>query len=202
MHQYSTDSNERARVPLWIAGFSLVASWLLHVILVWLNFTPPFLIEVPSFGGFYYIFHEWFDKKLWRLPIFRTLGLVKVPDLAGTWEGYIVTSFDSHGSQKPATLQIKQTWSELKIILETKDSISNSETASIITKTPDIARVSYEYLNEPKPHAASSMEIHRGLGRHDFQLTDVGEVFDGDYYTGRGRSNFGSLNFKRVSKPS
>ncbi len=202
MHQYSTDSNERLRVPLWLAFISLFAAWGLHALLVRLNFTPHFLIDVPSFAGFYYIFHELFDKKLWRFPIFRRLGLIKVPFIAGKWDGNIITSFDEHESKKPATIQIKQTWLEIKITLETKDSISNSETASIITKIPDVARISYEYINEPKVQAVSSMQIHRGVARHDYQIIEANEVLNGDYYTGRGRSTFGSLDFKREYKQS
>src|SRR5687768_8000051 len=119
MHPYATDSDERLRVPLWIAFISLFVAWGLHTLLVFLNITPHFLFDIPSFAGFYYILYSWFDKKLWRLPIFQRIGWVKVPCIAGKWDGHIITSFDGHKSKKPASIQVKQTWTELKVIMET-----------------------------------------------------------------------------------
>ncbi|NOH04960.1 MAG: hypothetical protein HND47_24800 [Chloroflexi bacterium] len=200
MHPYATDSDERIKVLLGIAFVSLLASWGLHSLFLALNFTPHWLLDVPSFAGFYYMFLKWFDKNLWRKSFFQKIGLIKVPYIAGNWDGYINSSYDEHKSQISATIQIKQTWTEIRITLETDNSISRSETASIITKTPDMALISYEYINEPKSQATSSMQIHRGTARHEYQIVDTYEIFNGGYYTGRERGTFGSLYFKREHK--
>ena len=200
MHPYVTDSDERIQVPVGIAFFSLLASWGVHIFFQAINYTPHWLIDVPAFAGFYGIFYKWFDNELWKVPLFRKIGLVKVPNIAGKWDGHLTSSFDDHQREIKAAIEIKQTWTKLQITLETETSVSRSETASILTKIPDTALLSYEYVNEPKPHARSGMQIHRGTAKHEYQVNNKYELFDGEYYNGRGRGNFGTLFFKRRAR--
>src|SRR5687768_13740226 len=99
MHPYVSDSDEVVRVPLWLAFLSLLAAWLLHAIILLMNFTPPYILDIPSFAGWYIIFYKLFDKVLWQWPFCRRIGLVKVPNLSGFWDGHIVSSFDDHSSE-------------------------------------------------------------------------------------------------------
>ena len=100
------------------------------------------------------------------------IGLVKVPNIAGKWDGHLTSSFDDHPGEIKAAIEIKQTWTKLQITLETETSVSRSETASILTKIPDTALLSYEYVNEPKSHARSGMQIHRGTAKHEYQVNN------------------------------
>ena len=55
--------------------------------------------------------------------------------------------------------------------------------------------LSYEYRNEPKPHAAATMHPHRGMTR--LGLVSPGRL-EGEYYTGRDRQNYGTLSLEKV----
>jgi len=182
---------------LLLAALSVLASWGLFEIVKAIQITPPWWFDMPSLMGFYGLFYTVFDRWLWRAPIIRRIGLVKVPDLNGKWEGSTTSSFDEHRGHRAASIQILQTWTRIRIDLETADSRSCSQTAAVITKIPDCAIISYEYLNEPKADATATMHAHRGTARHTWCMIDDSETFDGEYYTGRDRGTFGILHFKR-----
>lgn len=80
-------------------------------------------------------------------------------------------------------------------MLVTDQSSSCSETASIVIDAPEGDYLSYQYVNEPKSNAVRTMSIHRGTVRllFDERKNSLG----GEYYSGRDRQNFGSLNFKK-----
>ena len=200
MHPYVTDSNERRLVPLLLAALSMFCSWGLYELLRLIQISPPWWFDMPSLVGFYGLFYAAFDKWLWRMPLVRGSGLVNVPDLNGRWDGKITSSFDEHQSQIEATIQVHQTWTRIRIDLETKNSKSLSQTASIITEIPGGALVTYEYLNEPKAHSTTTMHTHRGSARHTWCIVNGREMFDGEYYTGRDRVTFGALHFKKSKK--
>ena len=171
MHPYTTDSSERRFVPLYIAGVSVLAAWILNRVLGAMQFTLPWWIDAPSVIGFYGLLYATFNKYLWRWWILRTIGVVKVPDLNGTWKGYVASSFDEHATKYDATLRIFQNWTLISIILETNYSKSSSLIAAILTENPGGAMLSYEYLNEPVPNAKHTMHTHRGTARLTMQLT-------------------------------
>lgn len=200
MHPYVTDSNERRLVPLLLAALSMICSWGLYEILMLIQISPPWWFDMPSLMGFYGLFYAAFDKWLWRISFIRRIGLVKVPVLAGRWEGQVTSSFDEHQGQLEAVIQVHQTWTRIRIDLETKNSKSFSQTASIITEISDSALIAYDYLNEPKAHSTMTMHTHRGFARHTWCVVNGRETFDGEYYSGRDRGTFGTLHFKRSKK--
>jgi hypothetical protein len=198
MHPYATDSDERQKVMLGLATISIFMSWLVHTMFQTINFSPPWWSDIPSFIGFYGIFLALFDKWLWKIKFFRQTGLVKTPILSGTWEGHIVSSYDDHEKQTKATIEVFQTWTEIRVKLVTNTSVSYSQTASLVTDNPDCTILSYDYINEPKPNAIKTMHSHRGMARHEHIITEGCETLDGSYFTGRDRKNFGALFFKRI----
>jgi len=200
MHTYITDSNERRLVPLFLAVLSILAAWGLHGLLETIHVSPPWWFDMPSLMGFYGLFYGAFDRWLWRVPAMRKVGLVKVPNISGRWKGYLTSSFNEHEKQCEACIDILQTWSHIRINLETETSRSYSLTASVLIETPNCVAISYEYVNEPKADAKATMHIHRGTARHTLCTVDGAEVFDGEYYTGRDRGTFGTLHFKRYQK--
>ena len=194
MHAYTTDSTERKFVPLYIAGASVLAAWVLNRVLGAMQFALPWWIDAPSVIGFYGLLYAIFDKYLWRWRIFRTIGVVKVPDLNGTWNGYVASSFDKHATKYDAILRIVQNCTRISVILETDYSKSSSLIAAIVTEDPGTV-LSYEYLNEPIPNAKHTMHTHRRTARLTMQSN--GKALEGEYYTGRDRQNFGILRFER-----
>ena len=195
MHTYTTDSSERKFIPLYIASASILLAWGLNRLFNFTQLTVPWWIDAPSVIGFYGLLYTLFNKYLWRSRILRTIGIVKVPDLNGVWNGYVVSSFDKHAKEDKATIKISQTWTRIVIILETNYSKSSSLIAAIVTEDPSGTILSYEYLNEPKPNAKHTMHAHRGTAR--LTLKSEGKVLEGEYYTGRDRQNFGILRFER-----
>ena len=196
MHSYTTDSSERKFVPLYTVGLSVLAAWTLNIVLGDMQFTLPWWIGAPSVIGFYGVLYAIFDKYLWRWRVLRTIGVVKVPDLNGIWNGCVVSSFDEHATKYDATIKISQSWTQISVILKTNYSKSSSLLAAIVTEDPGGTVLSYEYLNEPIPNAKYTMHTHRGTARLTMQSN--GKVLEGEYYTGRDRQNFGSMRFEQT----
>lgn len=193
MGPYSIDTNERKNILLILAIISIVFSWSFYKILGSYKISLPWWIEGPSVLFFYGLLFIIFDKLLWKH--LRKIKLVKAPDLNGEWIGNLKSSFDNHSGEIRATLKIFQTWTKIKILLNTDQSSSYSETASIVIDAPEGKYLSYQYINEPKSNAVGTMSIHRGTVRLFFN--EVKNTLEGEYYSGRDRQNFGSLYLER-----
>jgi len=162
MHCYATDSPEKRIIPIILGALSVAAAFGLSKAIAALKIEILWWIDVPSVMGLYGLFHTVFDRWIRRNPILRSVGLIKTPDLNGIWKGCLRSSFDQHGVEHQASLKIMQTWSQITVILETKQSRSHSLAASIITVNPADISLSYEYLNEPRSSALTTMNPHRG----------------------------------------
>ncbi len=195
MHQYATDSNERAYVPVVIALTSVVMALLLHRGLLALDLTIPWWVDAPSVLGFYGMLYYMFDRRIWRLGVLRKLGVIGVPDLNGAWQGYIVTSFDNQASKYAADVRIRQNWSRMSISLKGERSKSCSVMAMMLTQNRDAIELTYEYQSEPTHRAASTMHTHRGMARLTLSLDRT--TLEGEYYTGRDRLTTGGMRLTR-----
>jgi SMODS-associating 2TM, beta-strand rich effector domain len=195
MHSYSTDSTEREKVLLVLAGLAIAAAWGLFRIFRALRTGMPWWIDAPSTMGLYGVFFSLFDSIVWRRPILHQLSLVKVPVLAGEWQGYVVSSFDNHKKTHEVEVRIKQSWTRIMILLSSKNSYSHTVTAAIEVNAPDGVVLSYQYENEPKADAVKTMEMHVGTAR--ITLVDK-DLLEGYYYSGRGRGEHGLITLKRV----
>ncbi len=192
MHPYSLDTLERKNILLFLGLASIVLTLIFYQILNTYKIILYWWIESPSILFFYGLLYTFFDK--WSLR----LGLTAIPDLNGEWKGYLSTSFNKNATREKAILKIFQSWSEIKIVLATDNSSSYSEVASLAIKPPEGKYLSYQYINEPSPSAAQTMNIHRGTAR--LILNKEMDSLSGEYYSGRNRQNFGSLYFKRSKK--
>lgn len=196
MHPYATNSDERKLVPLYIAVASILIAWLLHSGLALVNLIIPWWVDAPSVLGFYGLFFKIFDKYIWRFRILRRIGVVRLPDLNGIWKGHVASSFDNYKTKCGVQAKILQNWTSIRINLETENSESHSMTAAIIIENPGTSVLSYEYLNEPKANAKTTMHIHKGTAR--LLLSSDNKVLTGEYYTGRDRQEFGILSLERL----
>ena len=193
MHEYSINTEERKNVLLVLSLFSIIFSWFFNKLLVIYKISLPWWVESPSVLFFYGLLFIIFDKWLWQY--FKTINLIKTPNLNGKWTGYLKSSFSNHKLEVKAKIRIFQTWTKIKILLITNKSLSYSEVASIVINTPEGKYLSYQYINEPKTNSAKTMSIHRGSVRLLFN--EKSYSLEGDYFSGRDRQNFGSLYFKR-----
>lgn len=194
MHSYSIDTQERINILLLLAIISIVLAWGFYKVFDRYQIVLPWWAESPSVLSCYGLLFIIFDRRVWRF--FRRINFIKTPELSGEWNGSLKTSFDKHSSEIKATLRIFQTWTRIKIILCTEYSSSHSEIASIVVDAPEGKYLSYQYINEPKADAGKTMSIHRGTARLLYNEKD--NTLNGEYYSGRNRQNFGSLNFKKI----
>ncbi len=206
MHPYGTDSNERFWVFLSLIPLSFFLAsrlqWLLDRFDVAWSQEWEFLADPTSamfcFGVLYYIFNRW----LWRLPILRWLDLVKIPDLNGTWDGYLKSSWNNHQTPFDATLTIEQTWTSVRVRQRRQGSSSSySEAGTFLVNAGEGKRLSYEYRNDPVPGQVDTMASHRGTAVLVLEETTPRKL-EGTYYTSHGRKNTGSMHFWQDSRPS
>ena len=176
-----------------LAIASIPVIWFLHVALGAIDFQPRWWLSVPSFAGLYSGLHWLFDRYVWRLDILRKLKLFQLPDLNGKWSGEVVSSYSQDSRSHSVSVVVVQRWSKILIRLETEDSRSRSVLASLRTVDLINPELSYQYVNEPKSNAPDTMEMHRGTAT--LELTGYG--LEGDYYTGRGRGEVGTIKLSR-----
>ncbi|HUC94094.1 MAG TPA: hypothetical protein VMS09_19095 [Paenibacillus sp.] len=193
MHSYSTDSNERIQVPFYLAVLGILFAWGLSRLTNSLNISIPWWLDAPAAMGFYALVYNFFNQTAWKWSWLRKTNIIQTPNLNGIWSGHFFTSYDGHTEQKQATVEIKQTWSDICIVFKNGTSRSKSITASILTKSGEGIVLSYEYQNEPGYTTVSTMQMHKGFTR---LVLTTPQRLEGEYYTGRGRLSHGSMSFQ------
>lgn len=157
----------------------------------------PFAIGV----GLYLVFDRW----LWRYPPFTWAH--SIPDLTGTWEGEIESSYspedadglsriDSDGSR----LEITQRWSKIEIrYWNPESSHSWSFAAHFKTETGE-PKITYVYTNEPEGEAvASPQSSHEGTATLRVLEDGEGRELRGAYYTDQeGEQTYGIMCFEEI----
>lgn len=191
MHAYELDGRGKVIVAATVVSILLV--WLLHIGLGALDFNPQWWLSVPSFAGCYSGLHWLFDRYVWRFGLLRKVKLVSLPDLNGTWIGEVKSSYNSDGCAHKVSAVILQRWSTIAIRFETVQSRSHSIAASLRTTDLTNPELSYQYINEPKSNAPDTMAMHKGTAT----LELIGSSLEGDYYTGRGRGEVGTIILNR-----
>ncbi len=199
MHQYSIDTRERPRITALLVLLSIAIALLLQKILgiAQINY---WWLPAPSLMAIFWTLYFLFSNYLWKFKIFKSIHLVKTPDINGNYKGSISTTHDNHTEPIEAELRIIQTWTTLEIVLKTNQSFSKSYSAHIISAHTKDVIIYYLYLNQPKIRAPETMNIHHGTSF--FNISSDGKNLTGEYYSGRGRSNQGSIEFVRNTSDS
>jgi hypothetical protein len=200
-HAYSTDSGERRSIPLYIALAAIAAAFGVVRTLRAYGLEAPWWISPPDTMMFYGLFYLFFDKVVWRWGWIRSIGITKIPDLSGTWKGQVVpsaTMVGVVGTSTPTdiTFSIRQSWTEMSIVGRTTQSSSHSLSGHMMVS--DECSLSYDYLNEPSASAVATMHGHHG--RADLLLENDGRSLRGEYFSGRDRQSFGTIQLARLSK--
>jgi len=141
------------------------------------------------------VFFRIFDVYVWKWSLLHTLGVVKTPDLNGQWRGHLRTSYDEHSKDHQVNLTINQSWTRIEFLLRTKSSRSHSLIAGILTKSLGCTQIVYQYQNDPHGDAVSTMNAHYGTTILNFDLKKT--QLEGEYYSGRGRNNYGTITLER-----
>ena len=195
MHGYSTDSEERRVVPLFLAVLAIALAWMSSKFLSAVHLSVPWWVDAPSSMFFYGALYALFDRHLWRSRLMRKLGLVRTPNLAGRWRGYLTSSFDNHARRHDVIVQIFQSWTQISVYLSTATSVSRSSVAVIQASDPEGVALIYQYENQPLADATRTMHMHCGTAM--LRMSDGSKddsSLSGDYYAGRDRGTFGRIS--------
>lgn len=196
MHPYSINTEEHKWLALYVMVIAVLLAWTLY----WFSknvFAIPWWLEAPSVIGFYGILHKWLDLKLWKNNYIRKIFGIKTPIFDGGWSGSIKSNSDHADGLIPIKkFCIKQTWTHIRIYLETETSESHSFEASMNVDEFGTSRIHYQYMNKPKDSAPESMHVHYGSA--SAKLDDHGTL-QTEYYSGRDRNNTGSFEVKKLS---
>jgi predicted pore-forming effector associated with SMODS systems len=194
MHGYSTDSDERRVVPLLLAFLAIALAWVSSKLLAVIHLSVPWWVDAPSGMAFYGALYALFDRYLWRNSLVSKLGLVRIPNFAGRWHGYLISSFDGHAKRHDLVINIFQSWTEITVFLTTATSMSRSCAGVIQVDDPEGVALIYQYQNQPLANASKTMHMHYGTG---VLRVSNDACLVGDYYAGRDRRTFGMIFCRR-----
>lgn len=198
MHSYASDSVDRKIAPWVIAIISILVAYLYFIISRVFEFSLPWWCETPTIMFVYGLLHFAYDRKVWKWKN-SSLSLSYIPDCNGTWYGELHSSHDG-GTKVESMLIIHQTWSKMVIELRTDSSVSYSRMASFNVTPGTSDGLIYEYTNDPHADATETMHAHRGFAF--LKLSNDRKYLEGDYYSGRDRSNFGTMKLHFISRDS
>ncbi|OQW93648.1 MAG: hypothetical protein BWK79_10015, partial [Beggiatoa sp. IS2] len=136
-----------------------------------------------------------FKKFIWKLRFLHIIGLIKVPNLNGEWDGEVKSSYDKFSNSYPIKMTIKQDWTHIVVRVRADKSTSHSYVAAILAEDSKGVVLTYQYQNKPNPESIKTMAIHEGTA----SLKLEGQKLEGEYYTGRGRTTHGKMEFVRNS---
>lgn len=191
MNSYVPNNSWRVVSVLLVASIVLVG--IINAVLNTVDFGLQWIVRPFSVAGLFGLLYFMFDRFIWKWHLLRRLDIVTIPDLNGAWSGEIESSHDQGSQPLQVSVVISQRWSKILVELETEESHSKSVAASFLTSYSSSPELVYAYVNEPKPNAQKSMEMHKGTAR----LVFTGQALEGDYYTGRGRVTVGSIRLTR-----
>jgi hypothetical protein len=199
MHDYAVFGHDRAAIGRWLGFISIAFAGGISQLLALasnLSGVDAFAKATITTGIVYLVLHWFFNKWVWKIPFF------KVPNINGTWEltGQTLnddgtTKYDWEGS-----IGIEQSWKDILIHLKTKNSQSESYTATLSRRFGPTGGwlLSYSYRNEPELEQSHELNSHKGYCEIEFDkdLT-VGKA---SYFNSAGRRTFGLMNLKRTQQ--
>lgn len=139
-----------------------------------------------------------FDRWLWRLPPVK--WVVRRPDVAGTWKGWLRSEWVDAAGNRPAPIEVylvlRQTFADVRVTVLTPESKSDSLTAKL---DPDdlTPTLTYTYRNTPRLTHQARSRIHHGtvcLQVHG----KPPECLEGSYWTDR--TSQGEMEFRKRSR--
>jgi hypothetical protein len=144
-----------------------------------------------------------FCKYFWKYKIFKN-WLVLIPNISGTWKGYIHSTWEDPLTGKrpdriPTILTINQSLFNISCVMRTYEMKSYSFTGSfIIDKENQIRRLAYMYDSIPAQTVKDRSAQHYGSAL--FDLIDNDKKLSGEYWTGRKTTGSIKLDFLTIEK--
>ena len=207
MHDYAYSSDERRKWTVWLYRVSLALGLLLGFLLAALGavldqLALAIVVQPPATMVLFRTVHNLFETRLWRNTWLRKFGLVNMPNLNGRWQGYVESSFDNKLASKPdslitrdVTVDIVQTWNQIRISWQANESTSSSNVAAIELLDSCNSELHYLYYNRTRIFSHPNMHAHSGATR-----LQIGEnELTGEYFTDRDPATKGDIHLERVA---
>lgn len=198
MHDYAVFGHSRATVGRYLGSLSVILTGLISSVILWLHQVEglSFMsVATVSTAAIYFALHWVFNNYVWK-----KVPLLKIPDLNGVWSVRGETLSEDDGVIKynwEAEIDIEQTWEKISINLKTKQSSSESYTATLAKKSGTRGGwvLHYSYSNSPDASQFHELNSHRGYCEviFDKELTS-GEAA---YFNSNGRRTFGKMYLTR-----
>ena len=214
MHEYVVAHHDRKKIYYSAAILSSLVGGLIIFAITKINGLTGLAIAGPSGAVVFFLLFLVFDLWIWKFKFLYEWGIIKIPNIGGDWMAEISSgapvsappNIDAKGeaTQKVilANFKVHQNYSRLLIKLDTKNSESISQMASLVMVSPECFKLRYEYLAKYKRDADSQALTHYGVT--EFKLESVNSVFnskyEASYYTELSRDSHGSMVISRVAK--
>ncbi len=201
MHEYSVLYHDRKNTYYCLAVLSGAIGIGIAFCINAINSSFGLTVAAPSGLAVFGILCLLFDKFIWSWNWLYSIGVIKIPNLNGEWIAEIKSS--ATGNEIEASVRIHQTYSKLRIHLETDKSDSLSNMAALEMANPTMFTLRYEYIAEFRRDENAQILRHYGvtslrLKSHDHRFSDEQTAH---YYTEQGRDSHGEITLSRkVSK--
>lgn len=167
--------------------------------IIWFLLGRFYNVDFTSFKDFYkllpkvaiivIIMVSLFIKWMWKWKIFHD-WLVPFPNLEGTWEGYILSSWINPKNNErinriPCILSIKQSFTKISCVLRTAEMTSYSIGEEFrIEDEKQIKQIGYQYTSKPLPLINKRSPTHDGSALFSIVGNPVNKL-NGQYWTAR-----------------
>lgn len=198
MHDYAIFGHDRTTIGRYLGIASiLIAGSIIPQFLAWANSITGWETFTASIttGVIYFGIHFIFNKWAWKIPFFS------IPNLNGNWK-IVGKTLDENGNTKhdwEGELGITQDWKSILIHLETKDSQSDSYTATLSKRHRSRGGwlLSYSYRNKPESEQYHELNSHKGFC--EIEIDKCLKTGKADYFNSDGRRTFGIMNLNKES---
>ena len=180
---------------VFLPGLSFGVSYALF--LLWPD--VPFWFESLSPLAAYGLFYGLFERYLWKWPLFRAIGVVTLPKMAGRWYGEQLSSYKKDGkgpTKSRVILEVEQTFSHIKATTYYRRWQSQSSVSCMVTLDGE-PYLMLIYNSEANIRHADQSAHHKGVAY--FRLLPGEDKIIGSYFNTQGTS--GTSELKRSTKP-
>lgn len=194
--------NIKQELLVWIQLIAFIVIWaiILYISKIEYRISWEAIKKLPEVVTVYIILHFIFNKWLWRMPQFQG-WLVIFPDLQGTWQGKLKTTWSDPSTKTtpspiPVILVIKQSFISISCVMYTQESTSYSNAALLIEdENSGVKKIIYTYINRPRVIVRDRSVVHDGTVILRI-ITTPERSLQGEYWTNRRTAGDISLTFR------
>ncbi|WP_162900010.1 hypothetical protein [Halomonas sp. JS92-SW72] len=202
MHDYSIDNHPKEKILFGLAFIAITAAPILNdavraglaAVEALSGIPAPPVTAIPVFG-FFIGLYQLFNQKLWKIGWVRKFLLV--PDLNGEWvcKGETMLKNGAKADfQWEGKIVVTQSWSKIRVHLQTKKSSSKSVSASIFHDKGVGYRLQYLYESDP---TAAALDLNKHDGFAEILFSEDCLSGKGNYFTDQHRQTVGILSVTR-----